>query len=63
MVYNGRSLMTKDECMNEKIDDVFLTEIDDFLAVLSLEAETLEIARLALRLQAELKKTYGENFL
>ena len=55
--------MTKDECMNEKIDDVFLTEIDDFLAVLSLEAETLEIARLALRLQAELKKTYGENFL
>lgn len=49
--------------MNEKIDDVFLAEMDDFLAILSLEAETMEIALLALRLQSALKKTYGENFL
>ena len=43
--------------------DVELSELLDFLADLSLNAETFEIARAALRLQTRLLKEYGDNLL
>ena len=44
-------------------DDVKLAEILEFLADLSLNGPTFEIAVAALRLQNELEKEFGENFL
>lgn len=45
------------------VDDQFLVELIENLGIMSLEADTLEIAKLALRLQVELKKTYGQFLL
>ena len=43
--------------------DVELSELLEFLADLSLNAETFEIVRAALRLQTRLLKEYGNNLL
>lgn len=43
--------------------DVELAELLEILADLSLNAETFEIARAALRLQTELLNEYGNNLL
>ena len=45
------------------MDDVFLNELIEKLAFLTLEADTFEIALLALKLQTKLQAEYGENFL
>ena len=48
--------------MTEKIDDLFISEIIEKLAILSLEGEEAE-ARLALKLQSLLIKTYPDCWL
>lgn len=45
------------------MNDVELSELLEFLADLSLNGETFEIARAALRLQTELLNEYGDNLL
>ena len=44
------------------MDDVKLNELYDLLGDLSLNAETFEIAKLALKLQTLLKKEYPKEF-
>ena len=48
--------------MTEKIDDLFISELIEKLAILSLEGEEAE-ARLALKLQSLLIKTYPDSWL
>ena len=48
--------------MTEKIDDLFISELIEKLAILSLEGEEAE-ARLALKLQSFLIKTYPDSWL
>ena len=45
------------------MDDVKLSELLDVLADLTLNAETFEIALVALRLQTLLNESYGNNLL
>jgi hypothetical protein len=49
--------------MERIMDDVKLMELMELLGDLSLEAETLEMAIMALKLQNLIKTEYGENFL
>lgn len=45
------------------MSDVELSELLDFLADLSLNAEDFEVAKSALKLQTLLLNAYGDNFL